>query len=197
MRRRRYIASALAIGILMAVPFTGCNDDVAESALEPPDVEAYFEARGDISSVTPVADSDSTQTEQEVIGFLADRGFTEYAVTTDYSYDGEYYRPYEISDSSTDMHPIYQSYYVNSRGELWALIVIDGCLMATPASRNVNSPDLVPVVVSESSEIVSYDSTTNSYYRTVPDDSVMVVREVDEINAGTLDLITVEVLNHG
>lgn len=165
-----------------------------EYVVEYPDVEEYYEENTDIVSVININDSLDTLSEEDVIDVLDDRGFNEFTISTDYSMDGMYYDPIEISDSSSDEHPMYETYYVNSSDEVWMIIVIDGQVMAMPFSYNFLNENVVPVIVSESEELVSYDSSTNRYYRTIPNDSVIDVRVVDTVNARTLDSLTSEVL---
>ena len=99
----------------------------------------------------------------------------------------------EVSDSETQ-HPQYITYYESSSGELWAIIVVEDSITANPITYNMQHPDAVQITVSEKNEIVSYDSSTNSYYRTIPNESALDLRIVDKIDAETLDSLTSEVL---
>ena len=49
----------------------------------------------------------------------------------------------------------------------------------------------------ESEELISYDFTTNSFYRIIPKDNVLEVRVVDRVDAETLESLTVEDLADG
>lgn len=159
-----------------------------------PNVERYFNDNSSIVSVIRVQDSDNTLSESDAMQLFKDRGFTGYPVTTEYSINGEFNEATEIISSSSSKHPIYQSFYVNSSNELWTILVIDGVIMASPITFNIQHSDHVPVVVSESKEIVSYDSSTNSFYRTIPNESIMDVRIYSQIDSSLLDSLTVEVL---
>lgn len=193
---------ALVGGAIFAIIKLKNKEDEAyripdEYIIEYPDVEEYFEENAKIVKVVPVNDSKDVYSEVDVTELLEKRGFTEYEITSSYTIDGKYNEPVEVSDSSDVKHPIYETYYVTENNEVWTIMVIDDVIMAYPLSYNANCADGVPVVVSESDEIMSYDSSTNNFYRTIPNDDVMDVRVVDKIDAETLDSLTVEELANG
>ena len=190
--------------VVLIVAFSGCKkkDDFdhsvpSEYIVEYPDVEKYFQENSNIQSVSSVKDSNKSLSEKEAIQALSSRGFSDYPVTTEYTIKGEYIDKIEVSDSSNDKHPMYDSFYINSSGELWALMIIEDAIMATPVSFNMQSNNSVQIVVSEREEIVSYDSSTNSFYRTIPNNDVMDLHLFDRIDSRTLDSLTVEVLSNG
>ena len=160
--------------------------------IEYPDVRAYFEERSEIISVTPVKDSENTMSEEDAVEELKERGFTTYPITSDYSVDGEFTDSVEVEDDSSTQHPIYRTYYMTAANELWSVALVDGVLTATPSLFNLQHPDKVPVEVSETGEIASYDLSTNSIYLTVPFDTAMDVRVVDRIDAATLESFDLE-----
>ena len=160
---------------------------------EYPDVEKYFEENSTIRSISFVKDSEENYSEENVIDELESRGFGEMGITSYYSIDGTYDDSIEVSDSETQ-HPQYITYYESSSGELWAIIVVEDSITANPVTYNLQHPDSVQITVSEKNEIVSYDSSTNSYYRTIPNESALDLRIVDKIDAETLDSLTSEVL---
>ncbi len=162
------------------------------------DAETYFEDNGEIVSVVSVDDSESVFAENEVISYLDNKGFGDLTIYANYSLSGDYYSEVSINDSSDEMHPSYEMYYVNSSNEIWSILVIDGTIMAYPVSYNYQySETVVPVIFSEIEEIVSYDSATNCFFRTIPDDDVMDVRVVDSIDSELLEQMTVEVIANG
>lgn len=176
-------------GIFAAIKLAGSRQ---EFRVEDRDVQKYFEERAEIISVTPVKKSKYTLTEKDVMDEFEARGFTQYPVTTSYSYDGKYADPVKISSSSSDKHPIYETYYVTSKNEIWVITALDGMILATPSTYNVSNTGKVPVLISESEEIASYDSTTNSIYLTKPKAEAVDVRVVKRIDAQAIESMRLE-----
>ena len=160
--------------------------------IEYPDVRAYFEERAEIISVTPVKDSKNTLSEQDAVEELRSRGFTQYPITSDYTIDGESEDDTVVSDDSSLMHPIYRTYFMSFDNVLWSIALVDGKVIATPSSYNLEQTGGVPIEVSESEEIASYDLSTNSIYLTIPFDTTIDVRVVDRIDSETLDSFDLE-----
>ena len=157
----------------------------------PPDADSFYEDNSTIVSEKNVLDSDTVLTESKAFITLEERGFSEYPITTEYSMDGEYSEATEISTSSSTKHPIYQTYYISPNEELWTIIVIDNVVMANPVSYNAQSNLDVQVIISESDVVMSYDSTTNKFYETIPSESSLIVKTIDRIDAETLDGLTI------
>lgn len=163
--------------------------------VEAPDAEEFFQQNSQILTEIDVNDSKNVLTEAQLINTLEERGFKDYPVTTEYTMDGVYNDAATISDSSSTKHPIYQTNYVTENGEIWTIFVIDGDIMANPVSYNIQSSLGVQVIVSESDAVTSYDSTTNKFYKTVPDKSALIVRVVEKIDAETLEKLTIGVID--
>ena len=51
------------------------------------------------------------------------------------------------------------------------------------------------MLLSESDQLISYDSATNQFYETEPDSSIIKVIKVKKIDAETLEKYTVEELS--
>ena len=162
------------------------------NTIEYPDIRAYFEERAEIISVTPVKDSKNTLSEQDAVEELRSRGFTQYPITSDYTIDGELEDDAAVSDDSSLKHPIYRTYFMSSENVLWSIALVDGKVIATPSSYNLEQTGGVPIEVSESEEIASYDLSTNSIYLTIPFDTTIDVRVVDRIDSETLDSFDLE-----
>ena len=154
---------------------------------EYPDVEGYFQENSQIKNKVEVKNSKDTMTEKQVVEFLQERGFTAYPITTEYDMEGNYSNAVEVSNSSTEKHPIYQTYYRSLTDEIWSIMVIDGDIVASPLSYNMQSSSGVQLVLAESDEVTSYDSQANIYYKTVPDETIMNVKVVPQIDSATLD----------
>lgn len=101
--------------------------------------------------------------------------------------DGIYSDATTISDSSSTKHPIYKTSYVTEDDDLWTVYVIDGDIMAKPVSYNMQWPFGAQIILSESEAVTSYDSVTNQFYKTIPNESELLVRVVEKINADTLE----------
>ena len=192
-------AALLGGGIFAAVKLLGNkekseseNTDSGSFELEDLDVKKYFEEQAKIISVTPVKNSDKTFSESDVVEELQSRGFEDYPIITKFTYEGEFGDAVAVSESSSDKHPMYETYFVTSRNELWVITSIDGRVSATPSSYNLEHGNSVPIEVSESEEIASYDASTNSIYITIPNSDVLDVRVVDRIDAETLETIDLE-----
>lgn len=163
-----------------------------EYTVEAPDADSYYEQNSKIVTVIDAQDSDEVLTEAETCTTLTDRGFTQFPVTSSYSMGGEYYNAEDVETAGTDKHPIYETYYVASNGDIWTIFMINGVTMANPVSYNLQSDLGVQVMISEFETIMSYDSTTNKFYETIPDKSALLVVTVEKIDAALLETLTVE-----
>lgn len=167
-------------------------DETLSSSYEvtPPDADEYFQNNSTIISELYIIDSKEVHTEAETYKNLTDRGFGENPITTEYAMDGEYHNPIEISNTSSSKHPVYETYYISTNGDIWMLYEINGVLIANPLSYNDQSGLNVLVMISESNTITSYDSTTNKFYETILNKSELIVKTVNRIDAETLDNLT-------
>ncbi len=154
------------------------------------DAESYLEEKGQILSETKVSKSKSVETEAAASENLSSRGFSQDAVVSEFSMDGEYSEAKEVSAAGSSRHPVYETYYTAESGDLWMILSINGAVMANPISYNAVSERAVPVVLSESTSLVSYDNISGRFYETIPDPSELIVVVVDRIDAQTLDRMT-------
>lgn len=166
-------------------------EDNEEYTVEEIDAKEYFSSNGEILSEINVSDAENIDTEADAYAALKDRGFTEYAVTTEYSMDGDYTEAADIKEDSEEKHPTYTTYYQSSAGEVWTISSIDGQITANPVSYNLQSELEVPVLISNSETLISYDSVTNQFYETIPSETVIKLVVVDRVDAETLDNMTV------
>lgn len=204
------ILAAIVIGILYFFPEIlsfieidssseseaySANGDVEipeEYQVTPPDAESYYENNATVKDITQAGDSKSVLTEAEVYEFLTMRGFAEDTVTSMYTMDGEYYEAAEISETSDEKHPIYETYYFTANDDMWIISVINDTIMATPVSYNIQSELSVQVLIAEDDVITSYDSTTNKFFDTIPNEDALLVVMVEKLDAETLDGLTIE-----
>lgn len=163
-----------------------------EYTVEAPDADSYYEQNSEVIDVVDAQNSGDVLTEAETYTTLTDRGFTQFSITSSYSMDGGYYDAENVEDAGSAKHPIYETYYVTSDGNIWTIFMINGVTMANPVSYNLQSHRGVQVIVSESETIMSYDSTTNKFYETIPDKTALLVVTVGKIDAAFLETLTVE-----
>lgn len=179
----------LVIGMIVTVAiliFGGSGD----GDIKPVNANSYFEGNGKVISVTNAKKSKNVLTEKEAVKLLSDRGFTEYSVTTEYSMDGEYNDPKDIDDSSDNKHPVYSTYYTSKTEEVWTIYIIDGSVIAYPASYNLESDKDVELIISEKDTLISYDNTTNNFYETKPKESAVDLKIIKQISSKSLDNLT-------
>ena len=156
----------------------------------------YWDNAEEVISVMDVNESENVPTEAEVTDILKERGFVDFPITCEYAMDGTYNDEDEITDGSVEKHPMYETYYVSAAGEVWAVSVINGQIIANPASFNLESELESQLLISESEKIISYNDESNKFYETIPKKSAVIVKTVDRIDAETLDRLTIEEINN-
>lgn len=161
-------------------------------SIEPIDAEAYLNEIGEVQSKIDVFSSEAVMTGEETIEFLTERGFGECLVYTSYSMDGIYQEEQEITVNSSERHPIYTAYYLSNDEAIWKLSLVNGVLLAEPIFYNYREGADVPVILSETSTMTSYDNVTNQFFVVSPDASELVLKSVPEINATLLDSLKIE-----
>ncbi len=182
----------------------GNNMDGSHESAESPDEQTsviegegyYWDNSQKVIAVIDAKQSNDIPSDSEVINILEERGFTGCTVTYEYDLDGNYYEETEISDSSSEKHPMCLAYYMNDRGEMWTIHVINGKVLAYPSTFNLDSDLQAEIIVSETKEITSYDYETNKYIVTIPKDTAAIVMTVDRIDAETLEKLTVEEISN-
>ncbi len=166
------------------------EDDVILSV----DAEVYFAHHGKIVNIIPVQESKEVHTEAESAVNIEGRGFSKDATVSYYSMEGTYSEAVGIDPGSAIRHPLYETYYTSASGEFWTIDEVNGKYFASPVMFNLNSETDTMVIVSETETIMSYDSRSNSFYETIPDLSVLLIKKVERVDAETLDKISVKEL---
>jgi hypothetical protein len=209
-----FLVLALLTGALAFLPFLGITDNpLVEKAIEaigpddeeddeqeayyvePIDADEYFEQTSEVLADYDINESEDILTEEQIYNELVERGFEGYPITVEYDMDGVYYKAVDISQSSSDKHPVYHMDYSAPSGEIWDIIVINDAIMANPLSYNIQSTRAAQLVISETDVITSYDSAKNKFYENIPYESELIVIVVDKIDAETLERITIEELD--
>lgn len=202
----------ITAGILLALPKNGdggVQDPTAQGSggggsntptfdmsvphkVEPPDAEALLESYGQILSKTPAADSQQVQSESGLVSDLDSRGLWQFEIVSEYNMSGEYLGESGISSSSNALHPRYSTYYQATNGELWVITCTNGVITAEPFGYNYvdNDGTRVPVMVTETDSICSYDGITNTFFDFVPDATVIRLVKVEKIDSQTLEGLT-------
>lgn len=162
-----------------------------EYTVEMVDAKEYFSNNGEIVSEMNVSDAEDVETEADVYNCLRNRGFIEYSVTKEYSMDGNYEDTTDINADSIEQHPMYNTFYCSTAGEFWTITSINGQITANPVSYNFQSELEVSVLISDSEVIISYDNTTNKFYETIPSETALKLIVVDQVDAATLDNLTI------
>ncbi len=169
------------------VSFTMETEDMQAAVAE------YYEDNSEqIISVEEVEEKTEVFTEKEAIRFMAERGFTEYPLTFDYNMDGSYADETEASPDSDAQHPMYQTYFAAEDGSIWTVFIVGKMITANPASYNLQSDLDTQVLVSETETLTSYTEMGNKLYTTIPKDSAVRLKIVDQITSKKLNEMTYE-----
>ena len=156
-------------------------------------VQEFYGDEATVVDVINVSQSKTIPNESEVISILKSRGFVDYPITFNYSLDGEYVGDTEVTNGSTEKYPMYQTYYRSSNGELWTIFVINGQVMANPATFNIEYSEYnSQLLISEYDYLTSYDDSTNLFYVTKPKESSVILKTIERIDANLLDKLTSE-----
>ena len=158
----------------------------------PPDAEEYFSNNSTVISEFNATDSVDVLSESQVYDILTQRGFVDDDIVTDYFMDGQFEDDMIISPNSSEKHPIYQTYYVASNEDIWSILIVNNTIIASPVSYNTEHLTEVPITLSETDSITSYDSTTNKFFVNKPNETVMRIKKVQQIDSATLDRLTKE-----
>ena len=150
------------------------------------DANEYFNNNSKVISKTDVLSSSTVKTEKEIKQSFMERGFTS-PITFEYDMNGEYSESEEV-DENNEKHPMYEMQYVTEEQNVWMIYEINGFIMAIPFSFNYDLDKFV--IFSETDTLISYDSATNTFYETKPNDIKVV--KVEKISADYLNQFTSE-----
>ena len=170
-------------------PDVSSSPEVQESVEEYATAEEYYNATSTVVSVEDVKQSKSLLSEKDAITLMRERGFAAYPTKYAYDMDGKYCGETEAVDTSDTQHPMYNTFYISGSGEVWTIYIINGDLIAYPASYMLESGSQIQILVAESDKLTSYDDETNNFYVTIPFESTAVIKTVDRIDTETLDRI--------
>lgn len=178
------------IGMKSSVNRKIADDTINDIGITETTAEEYYENNSTIINTCDVKKSKTVQSENQAIKALCDRGFDQEAVTYDYSIDGELLNDDKEATNCKEKHPIYHTYYTTPNEDVWMIDVVNGSITANPISYNLESDRGANLIFSETKEITGYSSKANTFYKTIPDESELIVKIVDKINSDTLDKLT-------
>ena len=153
-------------------------------------MEKYYQDNSEKIVSVDVVGANNVLTEEEVCLLMEERGFTQYPVTYEYNLEGNYIKEESVSKDSNAKHPMYQTLYLTSDGNVWSIFVIGKTIVANPAFYNAQLDEELQVLIAEDCTLTSYDDTSNLFYITVPKDSVIDLMEIEKINSETIEKIT-------
>jgi hypothetical protein len=168
------------------------EDEDDTYGIEEIDADEYFSNNSKVITEIKVGNSKSVQTEKEVCTDLEERGFSQMEIYTNYGMDGTFFDEAAVEREASEKHPSYQTYYITQNEELWTVFSINGVVMANPVSYNLQSELPAQLIISESETVTSYDSNTNKFYETIPNESELIIKTVEIIDAETLEKLTIE-----
>lgn len=177
---------ALAIGALFLF---GGEGDYEVSRV---DAEEYYQENATVIEKIPAKKSKDVLTESQAFQVFRDRGFDQFPIKTEYAMDGKYHEAIEISKENGTKHPKYYCNYITENGDYWTIVILNGQIMASPVSYNLQAQRKVAVVFAEDTVVTAYDSTSNTFFKIIPKEAMMVVIKVERIDAQTLELLTFE-----
>ncbi len=159
---------------------------------EKTDAITYYNKYSKVINKVSLEESTDMMSEEEAYDLFQNYGFAECVIISEYTETGEYTEPTEIIPFSSNKHPVYRSDYVDEKGNIFEIYLIDGCLMANPVSFNSKSEDNIKMVVSTAETLKSYDNETKTFYETMPGNSMIRVWEVTDSYIKTLEKLTFE-----
>lgn len=156
------------------------------------DARTYYNKYSKVINEVSLDESNNMMSEEEAYNLFQSYGFTECIIVSEYTETGEYSEPNEIIPFSSNKHPVYRSDYIDEKGNIFEIYLIDGLLMVDPVSFNAKNEDDSKVVVSSDGTLKSFDSETKTFYETIPKNSIIRVQEASDSYIETLNKLTFE-----
>ena len=162
------------------------------SSMENEGAEEFYQNNSNVIQVIEVEESEKVSTEAEAKRILNARGFADLPITYYYDIKGQLIEEKEIDAESSDKHPLYKTFMISENSGLWTIYLMNGEVIAYPASFNLESDLNAQVILSENEWLISYDNESNKYFVTVPAESAAFMKIIDRIDAETLNGMTIE-----
>ena len=169
----------------------GSADDGTDAAAEEEVAEYEFDETV-IEEIT-ASTSPDVMTVAEAAAELESRGFADVTLEATYDLEGNL-----LDDTTLDAeadadgkYPVYNVYYTTESGNLWALRLYNGSLMADPLFAYDQFAD-VPILIIEDEHVTSYKATEDLYIVSDLAESELVTKHIDEITADVLESLSAE-----
>lgn len=156
----------------------------------PSKADEYYFSTSDVIEVIKATESESVPTEADVVKILTERGFSDYSVICQYAMDGSFDGETNASRNSVSKHPMYLIYYITEDMQAFTVYVINGEVFAYPVSFSWEAGR--KILLSESTTLTCYDAETNKFYVTVPHEDNLTLKQINRIDAQTLENLTYE-----
>ena len=155
----------------------------------------YYHSNSSVIAEYDVYESKNIESEAEVYESFRSRGFEDCDITTEYEIDGEWHENNVVSELSSDIHPLYQTFYISSKGDAWVIFEINGSIIANPIFYNIQENLEKQLVISESEIISSYSNLENKFYETIPNETELDVVVIDRIDNNALDSLAEKIMS--
>lgn len=142
------------------------------------DLPTSYDFKGEVLETVPISESKDVYTEGDVRAEIAARGFEPDGVEANYLSDGTFSVDNCMGDDSAT-HPLYTLYHVTGNDELWMICVVNGSVIAMSATQEE--------VIVENEFVEVFDGFSNTFIKGIPDGSEMQLRQVNRIDAATLE----------
>ena len=170
----------------------GEQGDAAETVTEVqdmPEVEQYT-FRETVLDEIDAATSPDVPTASALLDDLSQRGFSSAEVEAYYDLTGASTQDQTIAGGSDERYPLYEITYVTPSNLVWVIYVSNGSYLAYPPfAYEYGQPR---IVLTEGDFITSYDADRNVFIQTIPDESEIVMKHVNRIDAETLNALDAE-----
>ena len=167
------------------------NDNLAHNIEELKEIDIGEEIRKEsqVLETIDVATSLQVTSETDIAKQFRNKGFIDSVIYTAYSMDGTYTGNTIIDANSSECHPLYYASYISADNYCWTVYSCNGEWSASPISYMYSGLATSEIVVSEKNYIMSYDSYTNCFYKTIPSSNECIIKSVSVINSETLDAL--------
>lgn len=177
-------------GLTLYAKWTTGNSDRPTMPENPSKADEYYFSTSDVIKVLKATESESVPTEADVVKILTERGFSGYSVICQYAMDGSFDGKTNASRNSASKHPMYLIYYITGNMQAFTVYVINGDVFAYPVSFSWEAGR--KILLSESTTLTCYDAETNKFYVTVPHEDNLTLKQINRIDAQTLENLTYE-----
>ena len=161
-----------------------------DESMSPAD-EYYHNTSEKIVS-TEYANENNSLSEAEVFALLTEKNLNQHPISYEYDINGNYIDETTIDKNSNVKHPMYQTMYVTSEGEVWNIFIVGKTIYASALSYYYETDTEIEYIFGETETLICYAEDTNKYYITIPKNTVVAYNVINSVDAETLDKFTFE-----